>query len=111
MFEQLKEIAFRGNKLKSCDWLKQSNIPKLEVLDVSKNEITQIPELNIETLTIINNISSLAFFKSEKLKKLKEFDASHNQITDVPVMNLPLATRINLTSNNISKFPSYRIEG
>jgi Leucine-rich repeat (LRR) protein len=115
MFDQLKEIAFHGNKINSCDWLKQSNIPKLQVFDISKNEILQIPELNIETLTVLNisynKINSLAFFKTEKLKKLKEFDASHNEITDVPVMNLPLATKINLTSNRINRFVSVRIEG
>lgn len=63
----LKILELSNNKIKNIDWLKQSRIPKLEVLKLNKNQITAYTACRLEKLSVLdlsnNQINDITFLK------------------------------------------------
>jgi Leucine-rich repeat (LRR) protein len=89
------------------------NLSKLELLDLSANDLTTIPDglaelKNLKLLTIANNPDlSNVDINWEQLQRLETLDLSRNKIKKYPagLQNLYNLKHINLSQNKFSKIP------
>ena len=90
------------------------NLKKLQTLELSYNNITNLPDLQgLDSLAEIslsyNNLSNEDFVKLDALKKVQFLYASFNkEITKVPVMkNVNSLQQLNLIGNNITDLSGF----
>lgn len=108
----LKSLELRDCP-KLIDTIDFSLFPYLEKLDLSGNELTNIPKsifkiLNIKVLILRSNKITSIPSEISKLSKLRYIDFSFNKINEIPleIGELTNLDSIDFSNNNISYLPS-----
>ena len=107
----LQQLSFTDNQLTSIPNL---NLPNLEILHLSFNKLTSIPNLNLpnlQRLYLYNN--QLTSIPNLNLPDLQRFYLNNNQLTSIPTLslsNLPDLQDLELSNNPLSETEKARLK-
>ncbi|MCI5149401.1 MAG: GTP-binding protein, partial [Candidatus Electrothrix sp. MAN1_4] len=112
--EQVTALSLYGAGLNNTDCAFLKELPKLLLLNLSNNEISDLSFLNglsqLQELYLSHNqIKDLSFLKD--LKQLRDINLSRNHIEDISAFRELISLReLNLTFNRIVSLPSWITE-
>ena len=111
-FKELKGLYFYQDKLSDISGFQKFKFQKLEILDLSNNNIEDIKVFKkvnfseLKTLRLVRNkISDIGVLANVKFEKLEKLNLSENKISDINTLaksNFKELKELNLSDNNIS---------
>ena len=84
-----------------------TDLQTVEYINLSHNEISEIPDLNLPNLEYLNlQDNYIKILPTLNLPKLRELDLADNHISKIFEQNLPNLTKVNLHENRLKILPT-----